>query len=766
MNYSANTQIFAIGEFHLDAAKRQLSGPQGVVEVPSRAFDVLLYMVAHPGELLDKARLLKAVWPTTVVEESNLSQCIFALRRALGDTAAEPRFIATVPGRGYQFIAPVRESPAAELAPTQQKRLARWPLLAAAAAVILVAAAAGWRSWRVAAPPAPPVASAPPAPIAIAVLPFVDLSPAKDMEYFGDGLAEELISSLSKAHALRVTGRRSAYAFKGKDDDAQSIGAKLHVDVILEGSVRAEGNRVRISAQLTRTRDGTNLWAETYDRYLDDVLDVQGSIAQEVALAFAPLTEGSNGLKAIGTSGVAHTSDAEAYRAYLRGVQVFSRWMDQDPAPARSEFQRAVDRDPSFANAWGMLARTYELDARLGIGDGTENRARAQAALDRALKLDPAIADLWWVRMFFATGTDAPAAFIARDLENAVAANPDDIEPMVWLGHHYLSMGKNQEAVRMFERAYQTDPLSPMVLFKLGWVGYAYGGDRQRLLDLSDELERLQPREAITNGMRAGLAYREGRALDWDRFMAAVVKVDPTKSASHCSIATYYGELGLLEPALYHARICAHIDHTEEKDAYIFAHLRMYTGHVDDARALVRSAIARRPDDPGTQLSVGELQYFDGDCKAAARSIARARPDLERPAALLELSGGDTQATILIYCLRKQGDIRRVAEMRRVFDIQNGPPGAPGLLDGARVRMAAAAGDRNALVENLRALARTSSVEFTFAPHEPMIQPFLDDREVRELLNLLNRRHAQFAAALPLSSTRISIPGIDQRAAL
>ena len=110
MDNSTETQILEFGEFHLDAARRQLRGPDGVIEVPSRAFDVLLYMVAHRGELLDKTRLLKAVWPTTVVEEGNLSQCIFALRRALGDTATEHRFIATMPGRGYQFVAQVHES--------------------------------------------------------------------------------------------------------------------------------------------------------------------------------------------------------------------------------------------------------------------------------------------------------------------------------------------------------------------------------------------------------------------------------------------------------------------------------------------------------------------------------------------------------------------------------------------------------------------------------------------------------------------------------
>ncbi len=219
MDNSVETRIFEFGGFHLDAAKRQLSGPDGVVEVPSRAFDVLLYMVAHPGELLDKGRLLKAVWPDTVVEEGNLSQCIFALRRAFGDTATEPRFIATVPGRGYQFVAQVREAPPALAPPAIARPRSRGCCYAGVA----------WR-WRRAAGRLPvlarshtrqshPMSLTPPAPASVAVLPFADLSPGKDMEYFADGIAEELMSSLSKVGGLDVIGRRSSFAFKGKGDD-------------------------------------------------------------------------------------------------------------------------------------------------------------------------------------------------------------------------------------------------------------------------------------------------------------------------------------------------------------------------------------------------------------------------------------------------------------------------------------------------------------------------------------------------------------------
>ena len=186
-------QIFVFEGFQLDVARRKLTGPDGPIEVPSRAFDVLLYMVVHAGDLLEKATILKAVWPTTVVEEGNLSQCIFALRRALGDTASEPRFIATVPGRGYQFVAQVRES-APEMAPPAAARPGSRRMLYAGAA-------RRWssRCWSLSVlariyTSKPSVVDPAPAPASIAVLPFADLSSSgKDMEYFADGITEELM---------------------------------------------------------------------------------------------------------------------------------------------------------------------------------------------------------------------------------------------------------------------------------------------------------------------------------------------------------------------------------------------------------------------------------------------------------------------------------------------------------------------------------------------------------------------------------------------
>jgi len=762
MDNSAEARIFEFGGFHLDAASRQLSGPDGVVDVPSRAFDVLLYMVTHRGELLDKTTLLKAVWPDTVVEEGRLSQCIFALRRAFGDTAGEPRFIATIPGRGYQFVAQVRESTPVvatpETAPPRSRRLLYAGIGLAMAAALLLPLL----FWPASAPVSPSGDANAAAPASIAVLPFADLSPGKDMEYFADGIAEELMSSLSKVGGLDVIGRRSSFAFKGKGDDAQSIGEKLRVATILEGSVRKEGDRIRITAQLTRTRDGVSLWAQTYDRKFDDVLDIQGSIAREVVAALAPLMQLYQAETKPGAFDAVLTRDADAYRAYLRGVYLFTRWIDRDPQSARTEFLRAVELDPEFAKAYAMLARTYQLSAQLEIGDVAQSKSLASAALDKAMKLDPTIGDLWWVRLMFVAGDDAPIAVVASDLERAVAANPTETEPMLWLAHTYLALARRDEALQIFERAYAADPLSPAALWKAAWFGYEFAGARQRFLDRTDELERLLPQDPKASQIRAWLASNEGRALDWDRFVARAIEVDPTNQPNHCYLSADYEFVGgVYDAAMYHAQMCSKLNPRNLAGLFNIARIQLFAGEVPAARNTVKEALARNPEDRFARLAQGQLQYFTGDCAGALRSIAQSRPALNRPEGALDLFHNDEDADIFVWCLRQQGNSARAAEMSRIFNVQNAPPVTAGLFDAALARMAAAAGDRDALVAHLGALAKTRSMGFTFVRHEPMIRPYLDDPEVVALLDKLEERRVEWRRIVPKTSMRVPVPGIS-----
>ena len=757
---------FAFEGFQLDAAKRKLTGPDGSVEVSSRAFDVLLYLVVHAGDPLEKAAILKAAWPSTVVEEGNLSRCIFELRRALGDTANEPRFIATVPGRGYQFVAQVRPASPQIANPEPARARPQWPRYAVAGLVVAVAFLVVVRFWPATA--APPAERTPaPMPASIAVLPFADMSSTKDMEYFADGLAEELMNDLTKVRGLRVISRHSSFAFKGKSYDAKSIGEKLRVETILEGSVRKEADRIRIKVHLIRTRDGVMLWSEIYERQFDDVLDIQASIAREVAATLAPVVQNAeeSGLPEIPDAVLTH--DAEAYRAYLRGMHQYNRWIDRyyrDPEPARIEFLRAVALDPQFAKAYAMLARTYQQSAMLEIGDVAQQKSLASDALDKAVKLDPAIRDWWWVMMMFDDKNAAPWTVYASNLERAIATNPTDSEPMLWLAHTYLFLARRDEALQMFERAFAADPLSPVVTDNMAWWGYALHGDRQRLLDLTDQMERMWPNDPKVSWIRSNLALIEGRALDWDRFAARVIEIDPADYQNHAWLSHDYARVAVFDAARYHARMCTKLNPEGAACAYIIARVAMLSGDIAAARKTVLDAMTRNPQSSMIQLAQGELQYFIGDCAGALRSIAQARPEFARKEVGLDLRHHEDAVAIFAWCLRKQGETARVAALNRLFIAQHAPPVTAGVYEARRAQMAAATGDREALVAHLTALANTRSPDYTFVRHEPMIQPYLKDAEVVALLDKLDARRAEWRRVLPKASTHVPVPGVTEPA--
>ena len=284
--------------FSLDARQRVLWGPDGrPIPLSGRAFDTLLFLAEHPNELIDKRTLLKAVWPNVIVEENNLNQNISLVRRALGDTPEEHRFVVTVPGRGFRFVPPVTRLDAPEATPAvtsptgdAKKPKASVPWVSGIAAAAALAVLAGYLLVHAFNRAAVQSTSPPSESVVIpslAVLPFVNMSADKDQEYFSDGLSEELMNELAQLPGLRVTGRTSSFAFKGHNEDLRAIGQKLGVTNVLEGSVRKSGTQLRITVQLIKCSDGSHVWSDTYDRELNDVFAIQENIASAVAKALS-----------------------------------------------------------------------------------------------------------------------------------------------------------------------------------------------------------------------------------------------------------------------------------------------------------------------------------------------------------------------------------------------------------------------------------------------------------------------------------------------
>src|SRR6516164_1453521 len=311
--------------FRLDTANQCLWRGQERVPIPPKPYDMLRYLVENPGRLVTQDELLEKLWPEIYVNPELIRKYILDIRKILGDRPDKPEFIETVTKRGYRFIASVVDEDATtptnpttieegvqmETIPSRPEGSPRkrslWKLVLSPVLAVVVAAAIG-RELRVTRTDRTVPSSN---DTSIAVLPFADMSPGKDQEYFSDGLAEQLIHELAKKPGLKVVGRSSSFQFKGKNEDLRSVGRKLGVANVLEGSVRRDGNHLRITAELIKANDGFQLWSQTYDREIKDIFAVQDEIARSVVDALqSKLLKGDATL-----ADSSHVTNSEAYQA-------------------------------------------------------------------------------------------------------------------------------------------------------------------------------------------------------------------------------------------------------------------------------------------------------------------------------------------------------------------------------------------------------------------------------------------------------------------
>jgi TolB-like protein/Flp pilus assembly protein TadD len=411
-------RVYEFGSFRLDGSERQLLRLDGTsVSLTSKAFDTLTYLVEHAGVVLQKDALMRAIWANTAVEENNLNQNISILRRALGEGLGGRRYIATVPGRGYQFVA------------------------------------------RVIVVPKQPAQSQPFQEASIAVLPFANLSADPDNEYFCDGLAEELINTLSQLHRVRVVARTSAFSFKGKQADIREIAEKLGVNMVLQGSVRKSGNRLRITSQLIDTADGCHLWSQRYDREMEmrDIFEVQDEITLAVVDALKlklPPGEKSAALRH-------HTENVKAHELYLKGRFHLFRMTPPGITSGLAHFQEAIQADPSDALPHVGLAHAYRMFATV-LGRFPNEflpkaKAAAERAIEQALELNQNSADTHWMYGVLLSSTGRHEEALAE------VARARELDPLSGLinaqeGISLLHAGRTDEAVLRFRETVELDP--------------------------------------------------------------------------------------------------------------------------------------------------------------------------------------------------------------------------------------------------------------------------------------------------------------------
>ena len=424
---------FQIGDLVLDSGKQEVSRDEHVIDLPGLSYQLIVVLAKAAPNVVSHDELVGQVWPGRVVSPETITQRIKLVRQAIGDDAQHPRYIGLVRGEGYRMLAEVEPlppdpkkgyripAPVTELDDRQQAldkgRKAVW-FYAIVPAVIFVAALATWSTLRDSAP-GPGLDQE--AVTSVAVLPFADLSPDQDQEYFAVGISEELLNELMKLEGLDVVSRTSSFRFKDSDEDLRAIGQQLGAANILEGSLRKDGDDLRVTAQLINASTGYHLWSNTYDRQIIDIFQIQEDIARSVAGALS-ITLDVDGREHLPGSG---TSKIEAYNALLEG----GAWHRIGrAAEAAAHYQRAIDLDPDYAQAWAALgAATGHMSWDQPTEQARASQERGRELVLRAIELDPNLAGAYadlakfnWARGDWVGSVEArqaAAALLPGDME-------------------------------------------------------------------------------------------------------------------------------------------------------------------------------------------------------------------------------------------------------------------------------------------------------------------------------------------------------------
>lgn len=463
---------FSFEDYILDPERRELSHRSVVVSIGPQVFDLLLHLVQNRDRVVSKDDLLQAVWGGRIVSESTVTSHINAVRKAICDTGDAQRLVRTVARKGFRFVGEVSEAPATD-----------GENVAAARA-------------EDGAHPIPPDSSVHDRPVpdrpSIAVLPFHNLSNDPEQEYFADGVVEDIITALSRIRWLMVIARNSSFVYKKQAVDMKEVGRALGVRYVLEGSMRKEGNKVRITGQLIDATSGTHLWAERFEGSLDDIFELQDLITEDVVGAIAPRLEQAE----IERAKRKPTDSLDAYDYYLRGMARLHNGSRQSVDEALTLFYKAIALDPDYASAFAMAAwchfwrkvngwmvdrdreiaegvRLARMAVQLGRDDAVAltrgGHALAHLAgeidggialLDRALLLNPSLAPAWFLGGFLrALNGETDGAIV--HFEHAVRLSPLDAEMFrmqagTALAHFFA--GRFDSAASWAERAARSLP--------------------------------------------------------------------------------------------------------------------------------------------------------------------------------------------------------------------------------------------------------------------------------------------------------------------
>lgn len=493
-------RFYEFGEYRLDADGPLLFRGSAPVPLPPKAADTLLMLVEKSGSVVDKVEILQQVWKDAFVEEGSLTRTISILRKALGQ--GEREYIATVSKRGYRFAAPVSRLPLAQPAASLER-------------------------------------------FVLVVLPFENLSGDATQEYFVDGLTEEMITQLSRLNPerLRVIARTSAMSYKGANKGIRDIGRELGVSHVLEGSVRRESTRVRISVQLIQVSDETHVWADTYERNLGDILKLQSEVSQAVAREIRVKLTPQEKKRLAATPEVS----PGAYEAYLKGRHLWNKRTEEGMRKSIACYDQAVQQSPDYAMAYAGIADSYVMLACRGMVPAKETFRKAKAAARKALDLDPELGEahgsLAHVRLH-----DWDWEGLERDFQRAIELNPAEGIVYYWYGEFLMSLGRPQDAIAVTQKAYQSDPLSAVIGASLGMILYL-ARRFESAIEVLQHVQEIAPEHFLPH-MRMGLVrIQQGKYDTAIQALETAVRLADQSTETLAALAMAYGAAGKRDKA-------------------------------------------------------------------------------------------------------------------------------------------------------------------------------------------------------------------------
>jgi DNA-binding winged helix-turn-helix (wHTH) protein/TolB-like protein/Flp pilus assembly protein TadD len=555
------TPVFEFGPFRLDPTRRVLTSEGKPVALTPKAFDILLALIENRGTVVDKADLIRRVWPDSIVEEINLTVQISTLRKMLGESPDDHRYIVTTPRRGYSFVASVvavseaetstdrraiASSPVAEQVESQltagspseqvgekgernaveevsatatesvahrRSRRRKW-LVAAVAAVVVVAVAAAVLLSRRSQTGTKGLAGK-----TIAVFPFKLLG-SEDPEHLEVGMADAVITRLSKLNKLTVRPTNTIFNYAGQSYDPLVAGRDLRVDAVMQGTIQQAGEQMRVTVQLIDVADGKAIWADRFDERRTNLLAAQDSISEQVvdALAFTIAAENKSG------PANRNTQNAEAAAAYAKGIYFWNKRTDESLKKSIEYFQEAISKDPNFARAYAGQADAAGLIALNSMNGAVRKEyfEKAREAANRAIGIDEAVAEahiaLALVKLQYES--DRPGA--EREHLRAIELAPENATAHQRYGWFLFAAGQIDRAGQEMERAAKLDPLS--VVNHAAWANILYlVGDYDKAIEQCTKTLEMDP-DNQTVAYLLGLSYEQKR--DYDQAIAAIQRAD------------------------------------------------------------------------------------------------------------------------------------------------------------------------------------------------------------------------------------------------